>query len=413
MRAALRAALRGRGRVSPNPMVGAAIERSSTQRAATPGRSSEAGAFALDRRISPWLGAHLCFGGAHAEAGLLDRAGEACRDATIHVTLEPCSHHGKTPPCADRLIEAGVSKVVIATLDPNPRVRGRGVDRLRSAGIEVEVGPGAREAIALNLPYFTSHLSGRAWIELKEAVSLDGRVADANGASRWITGEAARRAVHRQRATADALLVGAGTVMADDPELTVREAPGPTPTRIVIDSKLRIDSEARIWRAWKAEIGEGTAEQSPTGNFTRDSGGWYRRSPRLILATSPEAANRTERYRAIGWEVWILPVQEGHLSLSALAERAAQEGFHHLLVEAGPGLAQGFLQAGLVDALSLYMAPKILGGSHGWTGLFRASLESAEPMESVELRTLGADICWKLRRAGIVEKLEQQLREIG
>jgi diaminohydroxyphosphoribosylaminopyrimidine deaminase/5-amino-6-(5-phosphoribosylamino)uracil reductase len=208
-------------------------------------------------------------------------------------------------------------------------------------------------------------------------------------------------------------VVGAGTVAADDPELTVRDPHGPTPSRIVIDSELRIAPEARIWSAWNAEVGEVPAEQSPIGNFARDRQGRYRRSPRLILATTTDAANRTEPFRAIGWEVWTLPGQDGHLSLSAFAERATQEGFHHLLVEAGPGLAHGFLDAGLVDALSLYLAPKILGGSHGWTGAFRSSLEDAESMEPIELRTLGADICWKLQRAGIVEKLEQQLRQIG
>lgn len=384
--------------MSPNPLVGAALDCASD---------------VSRRRRGAWLGAHLRFGGPHAEAALLDRIGDAGRGTTIHVTLEPCSHRGKTEPCADRLIEAGVSKVVIATFDPDPRVRGRGAARLRSAGIEVEVGPGAREAIALNLPYFTRHLEGRAWIELKEAVSLDGRVADSAGASRWITGEASRREVHRQRVTVDALVVGAGTVAADDPELTVRDAPGSAPSRIVIDSQLRTAPEARIWRAWREEVGSAPPGQVSSGNFARDPDGRYRRSPRLILATASDAVERTERYRAIGWEVWALPMQEGHVSLKALAERAAQEGFHHLLVEAGPGLAHGFLEAGLVDAVSLYMAPKILGGECGWAGAFRASLDRAASMEPVELRSLGADIRWRLRRTGVVERLEQRLREIG
>lgn len=427
MRAALRAALRGSGKVSPNPLVGAAME------AGFPVAASESNSPPAAFRLGVMPSAsHLRFGGPHAEPLLLSRTGDAARGATIHVTLEPCAHRGKTGPCADRLIAAGVSKVVIATLDPNPRVRGRGADRLREAGIEVEIGPGAREALAINLPYFTNHLYGRAWIELKEAISLDGRVADEEGGSRWITGEASRREVHRQRGAADALVVGSGTIATDDPELTVRDAPGSTPTRIVIDSELRTSPNARIWQAWRAQSQRepaGVTRISPEsntdgsgndraraglGNFERSVDGSYVRSPRLVLATAESApADRLEPYRAQGWEIWFLPQERGHVSLSGFAQRAAHEGFNHLLVEAGPGLAQGFLEADLVDALTIYLAPRMLGGRHSWTGAFLDSVSHAPAMETVQLRAVGLDACWRLRRVGIVETMENKVRDLG
>ncbi|MEZ4653459.1 MAG: dihydrofolate reductase family protein [Candidatus Eisenbacteria bacterium] len=316
-------------------------------------------------------------------------------------------------------------RVVVATLDPNPSVRGRGVARLRKAGIEVEIGPGAREALALNLPYFQRHLYERAWIELKEAITLDGRVADSGGRSRWITGPEARRIVHRDRARADALVIGAGTLRADDPELTVRDTPGSTPTRIVIDSRLRISPEARVWQAWHADSGgrrpgsEGRPigrRDTPTvsGNFVRRSDGRWLRRPRLILATVRGVpGGRLERFRERGWEPWLLPARGGHVSLPALARRAAREGLHHLLVEAGPTLAQAWLEADLVDALTLYMAPKVLGGRFGWTGSFQSPLARAPHWESVALDRIGEEGCWRLRRPGVLDRMADDVHRIG
>jgi diaminohydroxyphosphoribosylaminopyrimidine deaminase/5-amino-6-(5-phosphoribosylamino)uracil reductase len=226
MARALALAAEGLGLTSPNPAVGAVLVREG---------------------VVVGEAFHRVAGGPHAETAALAAAGEAARGATCYVTLEPCAHHGRTPPCADGLIAAGVARVVAACRDPDPRVDGRGLARLQAAGIAVTLGVGEAEARALNRAFFTRVTTGRPHVTLKSAMTLDGKIAAWNGESRWITGDAARREAHRLRFRADAILVGSGTVRRDDPELTVRlpGAPPKEPLRVVADTRLRISGDAR------------------------------------------------------------------------------------------------------------------------------------------------------------------------
>jgi diaminohydroxyphosphoribosylaminopyrimidine deaminase / 5-amino-6-(5-phosphoribosylamino)uracil reductase len=399
MRAAIRAAQRGSGMASPNPLVGAALRM--------PGRGLV-------------TAAHLRFGGPHAEARLLDRVapdGALPDGATLFVTLEPCSHHGKTPPCADRLIRARPSRVVVACLDPDPRVAGRGIARLRAAGIPVAVGPGEDDALGGNLPFHVRHRLGRSLVRLKLASSLDARLGLPPGRERRITGDPAMVAVHRERSGADAVLVGSGTMVADDPLLTVRAVRGPDPSRIVLDSGLRTDPKCRAWRVWKESavslVGAEEGEEA-TGNYRLVSGRfglrWVRRA-RLILATRlGHPQQRLEAYRGLGWEVWELPAGRsvaagtGRVSLRALAVRAGREGYLRILVEAGPGLAGALLGSGLVDELSLYLAPIVLGGSLAWPADWQGrSIRRAPRFEPIADALLGDDRHLLLRRAGLLD----------
>lgn len=286
MRQAIEAAETARARTSPNPWVGCVI------------RTAEGAIF---------TGATEPAGGRHAEIVALDAAGAAARGSTVHVTLEPCSHRGRTGPCADALIDAGVSRVVIAIEDPDPLVAGTGVERLREAGIDVEVGPGSESVREQLAPYLHHRSTRRPWVLLKLAATLDGATAAPDGSSRWITGEAARADVHRLRAESDAILVGAGTVRADDPELTVRHVDGPDPRRIV-------------------------------------------------LGSVPEGAR-------------IRPAEEHHGPLEPLLDRLGSEGVVQLMVEGGARVAHEFHRLGLVDEYVVYLAPALAGGDDA-PGLF-------------------------------------------
>jgi diaminohydroxyphosphoribosylaminopyrimidine deaminase/5-amino-6-(5-phosphoribosylamino)uracil reductase len=247
-------------------------------------------------------------GGAHAEAAALAVAGASARGASVYVTLEPCAHHGRTPPCADALVAAGVRRVVVGMEDPDERVRGRGIARLRRAGIAVIVGVGAAAVAEQLAPYLKHRRTGRPWVVLKLAATLDGRTAAADGSSRWITGPLARADAHRLRAESDAVLVGAGTVRADDPALTVRDADGPDPLRVVLGA---VPEGARV-------------------------------APALSLAGD----------------------------LGAVLQRLGDRDVLQVLVEGGPTVAAAFHRAGLVDRYVLYLAPALAGGDDG-PGLFR------------------------------------------
>nr|WP_235200277.1 bifunctional diaminohydroxyphosphoribosylaminopyrimidine deaminase/5-amino-6-(5-phosphoribosylamino)uracil reductase RibD [Polycyclovorans algicola] len=275
-------------------------------------------------------GAHLKAGEPHAEIHALRAAGDTARGATAYVTLEPCNHTGKTPPCVEALIAAGVSRVVFAVEDPNPQVAGQGAARLRAAGIEAQGGVLAAEAEALNRGFFKRMRQGVPWLTVKLAASVDGRTAMANGQSQWITGEAARVDVHRLRAEAGAVMVGAGTVLADDPALTVRHLSAPrVPDRIVWDGRARCPATAKVWAEDGARRVWLTAAAVSTPPGVRN----------LVIAKGAGGA---------------LDPQAVMAQLGALA-------INEVLVEAGASLAGALIQSGVVDELIIYLAPRLLG----------------------------------------------------
>lgn len=277
-------------------------------------------------------GFHARAGEPHAEVHALREAGGSARGATCHVTLEPCSHHGRTPPCAEALIAAGVARVVVACEDPNPRVNGRGLQQLEAAGIQVETGLLRDEARELNIGFFSRIERGRPFVRVKLAMSLDGRTALADGTSKWITGEAARADVQYWRARSSAILTGSGTALADDPRLTVRlDQPFTPPLRVLLDSRLRADQDNLLF--------DGNA---PTLVFHRSD-------------VSGKAASMTSVDREAA------PTVDGHLDLPAIMARLAARGCNEVQVEAGPTLCGALFEAGLVDELLLYIAPVLLG----------------------------------------------------
>jgi diaminohydroxyphosphoribosylaminopyrimidine deaminase / 5-amino-6-(5-phosphoribosylamino)uracil reductase len=319
-------------------------------------------------------------GGAHAEVVALRAAGAAARGATAYVTLEPCSHHGRTPPCCDALIEAGVAKVVVAIEDPNPQVAGRGIARLRAAGIEVEVvggewGEASRE---LNIGFFSRMLRGKPWVRMKVAASLDGRTALPDGSSQWITGEAARADGHAWRKRAGAVLTGIGTVRDDDPRLDVRAvATEIQPLRVVVDSRLEISATARVLQA------PGKA---------------------LIYTTSSDAA----RVAALSSDhVEVAPLAadaNGKTDLAAMLGDLARRGINELHVEAGEKLNASLLRAGLVDELLLYVAPRLMGEGRAIAALGAlGSLAESLDFEFVDVERVGADLRLRLRPPGRAE----------
>lgn len=281
-------------------------------------------------------GWHARAGGPHAERVALQQAGAAATGSTAYVTLEPCSHHGRTPPCADALIEAGIVRVVVAMEDPNPLVAGAGMARLRAAGIAVECGLMGAAAEDLNTGFLSRMRRGRPWLRSKVGMSLDGRTALANGCSQWITGEAARRDVQHWRARACAVLTGIGTVLADDPLLNVRE-PGLElqPLRVVLDSALRMPATARM------------LHEKPGGG--------------VLIYTASDDAGRRSALEAAGAEVCVLPSVGGQVDLSATLADLGRRGLNEVLVEAGATLNGALLKADLVDECLLYIAPQLLG----------------------------------------------------
>jgi diaminohydroxyphosphoribosylaminopyrimidine deaminase/5-amino-6-(5-phosphoribosylamino)uracil reductase len=282
-------------------------------------------------------GYHLRAGEPHAEVIAVAEAGGAARGATAYVTLEPCSHHGRTPPCTEALIAAGVRRVVAAMRDPNPRVDGAGLARLEAAGIVTASGLLAGEAAEINRGFVRRMRTGRPWVTLKLGASLDGRTALADGTSKWITGERARADVQRLRARASAVVTGSGTVLADDPLLTVRdpelELRGRRPLRVVLDSQLRTPPGAQV-----------LSFADSTLILTRD-------------ATSPAAVE----LREAGVQVESLPSSPQGLDLEAALDRLGERECNEILVEAGPTLAGEFVRLGLVDEIVVYMAPVVLG----------------------------------------------------
>jgi diaminohydroxyphosphoribosylaminopyrimidine deaminase/5-amino-6-(5-phosphoribosylamino)uracil reductase len=301
MRQALALAARGRGHVEPNPMVGAVVVRDGV-------------------RVGE--GWHQRFGGPHAEVFALAAAGDAARGATLYVTLEPCCHFGKTPPCTDAVIAAGVRRVVAAMADPFPKVAGGGIALLRDAGVEVEVGVCEAEARRLNAPYLKLVGTGRPYVHAKWAMTLDGKIATRTGDSKWISNEASRRRVHELRGRMDAILVGSGTALADDPQLTARPAGPRVPARIVLDRRGRLSPDSHLVR---------TAREVPT----------------IVVGQGNPAL------------VEVIPSG----SIAELLDELGRRRFTNVLVEGGGEVLGSFLDAGEIDEVHVFIAPRLAGGT--------------------------------------------------
>jgi diaminohydroxyphosphoribosylaminopyrimidine deaminase/5-amino-6-(5-phosphoribosylamino)uracil reductase len=360
MALALALGARGLGRTWPNPAVGAVIVRNDGAGPVIVGRG--------------WTQPG---GRPHAETEALERAGEAARGATLYVTLEPCSHHGKTPPCADAIVAAGVARVVSAMVDPNPEVSGAGHWRMAEAGVVVEVGVGAEEAARAHAGHIRRVRDGRPHVLLKVAVSADGKAGLAGRQPAAITGEAARARVHGLRAISDAVLTGIGTVLADDPLLTCR-LPGMaerSPVRIVLDSFLRLPLQSRV---------AATARETP-----------------LWVVTGEAAPNeRAEALQQRGAEVLRVSSSYGLLNLPAVLQQLAERGITRLMVEAGPILAAAFLAADLVDEAVLLRAPASIGAD-GIDALEGRPLEALTRSDRLVLtgsETVGADTMERYQR---------------
>jgi diaminohydroxyphosphoribosylaminopyrimidine deaminase/5-amino-6-(5-phosphoribosylamino)uracil reductase len=351
MRRALELATRGWGRVSPNPLVGCVLVRDG------------------DVIGEGW---HEGPGTEHAEAMALRLAGDRAPGADAFVTLEPCDHHGRTPPCARALIDAGIRSVVAATRDPNPIVDGSGFRTLRAAGIAVEEGLLAEDAIRQNVAFDTHVRSGRPHVVLKMASSLDGKAAARDGSSKWITGEEARADVQRLRAWADAVVVGSGTALADDPRLTVRDpryASARPPVRVIVD---------------------------PSGRVPGDRRAFDTAAPTLVATTELAPPASRQGWVDAGADVAVVDTDEhGGVSLPALVETLGKRDIQGVLLEGGPTLAWSAIRDGVVDQLVVYLAPMLLGGHEatGWlAGSGFASLGRAARVDLVSVERLGGDL---------------------
>ncbi len=345
MAQALRLAEKGLYSTSPNPRVGCVLVRN-------------------DQVIgSGW---HERAGGHHAEINALAAAGAAAQGATAYLTLEPCSHHGRTPPCTEALTRAGIAKLIIAMEDPNPLVSGRGRAFLKAAGIEVKAGLMEAEAKALNIGFISRMTRKRPWIRMKIAASLDGKTALDNGASQWITGEAARRDGHRLRARSCAVLTGIGTVLADDPQLTVRHVnTSRQPLRVVVDSRLDIPVDAGLLR--------GGGE---------------------LIFTATAGEGKIMALREVGARVIVLPGEDGRVDLAGMMQQLADFEINEVLIEAGFKLNGALINAGLVDELVIYLAPCLIGdAARGMMKLPElADLADKRTLKINDVRMVGTDI---------------------
>lgn len=364
MARAVRLAERGLYTTDPNPRVGCVLAKA--------GRIVGEG----------W---HRRAGEPHAERLAIDAAGEAARGATAYVTLEPCCHHGRTPPCTDALLEAGVSRVVVGMEDPNPLVHGRGLERMRAAGVEVVTGVLEQACRALNPGFDKRMRLGLPFVRVKLAASLDGRTALANGESQWITSEAARTDVQWLRARSSAIVTGIGTLLADDPSLNVRLAPLAIPAleegepvrqplRVILDSALRVPLSAKMLSLPGA----------------------------TLVATCVQDAKRIAAVTSVGAEVWVGPSDaSGRVDLQALLRYLAEREINEVLIESGPTLAGAVVQQRLVDELVLYLAPHLMGSDA--RGLFQLgpleSMSERVPLDLLELRQIGPDLRLRARLA--------------
>jgi len=346
MRLALELAEIGYGNVNPNPLVGAVVVQ--------------------DGEVVGH-GAHRKFGGPHAEVFALEEAGERARGATLYVTLEPCCHHGKTPPCTDLILETGIRKVIYAVDDPNPEVNGKGAACLRENGVEVETGLLSALAEQQNEIFLTFSRRGTPFVELKLAMSLDGRIATKTGDAKWITGEESRIEGHRLRRKHSAIAVGVQTVIQDDPSLNVRHVEGKDPVPIVLDSSGRIPLSSKLLH-------------SPS---------------KAIIATCSMSDESEQQVLVTGAQVWRLPAENARVSISAMLARMAEEQLDSLLIEGGGEIAGSFVEAHTVDKVSFFYAPILIGGRDAVPGIGGIGIEKiAEAMrlERIQTRMLGEDL---------------------
>ncbi|PLX99268.1 MAG: bifunctional diaminohydroxyphosphoribosylaminopyrimidine deaminase/5-amino-6-(5-phosphoribosylamino)uracil reductase RibD [Desulfuromonas sp.] len=350
MRRALELARRAEGRTAPNPPVGAVIVR--------------------DGKVVG-EGFHPRAGEPHAEVFALRAAAEKAAGADVYVTLEPCSHHGKTPPCADALIAAGVRRVYVGTVDPNPKVAGRGIERLQAAGIEVESGLLEFESCELIAPFRKQILTGLPYTVYKAAMTLDGNTATESGDSRWVSGVESRRRVHQLRNRVEAIMVGVETVLQDDPQLNTRieEGNGRDPLRVVVDSQLRMPPESKM-------LLQGSAAGT-------------------LIATISTDRERIAALEAAGAEVVVLPAVQRRVALPELWQELGRRNIQKLLLEGGATLASAALADGLIDQLMLFVAPKILGGQsrHGiFSGSGCTLMADAIQIEGSRIERCGEDL---------------------
>lgn len=352
----LKLAEKGWGKVSPNPLVGCVIVKN-------------------EKIIG--AGYHEEFGRKHAEVNAINSATENLEGATLYVNLEPCSHYGKTPPCVDKIIEVKIKRVVVGTLDMNPLVSGKGIKKLKSAGIDVTVGMLEKECIELNKFFFKYITKKMPYVTLKAAQTIDGKIADAYGKSKWITSVSSRRQVHALRAKYDAVLVGSGTVLTDDPSLTVRLTEGRNPKRIVLDSNLKLSLDHKIF----------------TSNIDKN----------LIVVTSRRSANKKSQVKKItSLGVQIIFAKEngkGKINLKSALRELAKNNISSILVEGGSEIFTSFLKTNLFDDILLFVAPKILGSgipfAQNFTGI---SLNNALNLRIVSAETIGDDLLIELSR---------------
>ncbi len=348
---ALDLARQGRGRTSPNPMVGAVVVQG----------SEVVGS-----------GYHQVAGGPHAEIIALEKAGEQARGATLYVNLEPCNHHGRTGPCTEAIIRAGISRVVAAMQDPNPLVSGRGFARLVEAGVKVKEGVLEDKARQLNEAFIRYIIAGRSFVSVKVAMSLDGKIATSTGDSHWITGEKARQFVHRLRDHSDAIMVGIDTVLKDNPRLTTRieGGGGRDPVRVIVDSSARLPLDARV------------IESSASAKT-------------IVAVTEQASSEKCRSLKARGVEILTLPAREGRVDLTLLLKALGERKLVNLLVEGGGTLNYSLIEQSLVDKLYIFIAPLIIGGresptAFGGTGV--AALSKAWSVENVELKQFDRDL---------------------
>jgi diaminohydroxyphosphoribosylaminopyrimidine deaminase/5-amino-6-(5-phosphoribosylamino)uracil reductase len=348
MRRVLRLAGKGAGRTSPNPMVGALLVRG-------------------DRVVGE--GYHSRAGEPHAEVNALRAAGSEARGATLYINLEPCTHYGRTPPCAPQVIRAGVKKAVIGMEDPNPAVHGRGIRSLRSGGIDVRLGVLGEACRELNEAFSKHIVEGKPFVILKVAATLDGKIAARNGDSKWISGERSRRFVHQLRNRVDGVVVGVGTVVRDDPLLTARVRGGRDPLRIILDSRLRIPEGARV------------LQDSPSGT--------------MIAVTKKAPQEKIERLKKRGVRILTAPSKEGRVDLAWCFSRLGEMGVTSLMVEGGSRVSGALLDGRLFDKLLLFLSPRLLGDARSvaiFGGKGFEDLRDALTLPKVRTRKIGEDI---------------------